>query len=443
MARETDGGMNDERVLVIMGSGETTPTMVETHKRLLARAGEDADAVVVDTPYGFQENRDDITARTREYFERNVQRPVEAVRLAGVEEMGAAALRTAEARVAAAGWIFAGPGSPSYLLRQWRRTTVPEMLADKLAEGGVVVFASAAACTLGSHAVPVYEIYKAGFEPFWLEGVDLMSGIGLDAVVIPHFDNAEGGTHDTRYCYLGERRLAAMEAELPGDTWVLGVDEHTAAILDLEAGTLTVDGRGGVTVRDRGARAVIPAGETRDLAGLRELAGTRPGGTLEARAAAAEAGTPADPGEQADAPGAAGEAGSPLLEDVARCRREFETALEAGDATAAVEAVLGLEETIRAWSADTFQSDELDRAVATLRRMIARLGAAADAGLHDHRDVVAPHVGALLDLRDRARDAGDYDTADRIRDDLAAGGVEVRDGAEGTEWVYDEERGSQ
>src|SRR6266571_3494942 len=33
-------------------------------------------------------------------------------------------------------------------------------------------------------------------------------------VVIPHYDNAEGGTHDTRFCYLGERRLAALEALL-------------------------------------------------------------------------------------------------------------------------------------------------------------------------------------------------------------------------------------
>ena len=35
-----------------------------------------------------------------------------------------------------------------------------------------------------------------------------MAEAGLDAVVIPHFDNAEGGNHDTRFCYLGERRLA-------------------------------------------------------------------------------------------------------------------------------------------------------------------------------------------------------------------------------------------
>ena len=55
-------------------------------------------------------------------------------------------------------------------------------------------------------------------------------------MVVPHFDNAEGGTHDTRFCYMGERRLAVMEELLPADAWVLGVDEHTALVFDLDAG---------------------------------------------------------------------------------------------------------------------------------------------------------------------------------------------------------------
>src|SRR2546430_10964210 len=62
-----------------------------------------------------------------------------------------------------------------------------------------VVFASAAALTLGSHTVPVYEIYKAGVEPAWVPGLDLVRrATGLPAVLIPHYDNAEGGHHDTR-----------------------------------------------------------------------------------------------------------------------------------------------------------------------------------------------------------------------------------------------------
>ncbi len=57
-----------------------------------------------------------------------------------------------------------------------------------------MVFASAAALTLGRWTVPVYEIYKVGEDPHWLEGLDLLSQTGIDGAVIPHFDNAEGGT---------------------------------------------------------------------------------------------------------------------------------------------------------------------------------------------------------------------------------------------------------
>src|SRR5690606_909343 len=131
----------------------------------------------------------------------------------------------------------------------WRDTPIPDVLAEKLARGGTLCFASAAALTLGSHAIPVYEIYKAGIDPHWVPGMDLIATItGLPAVVIPHYNNAEGGHHDTRYCYLGEQRLSKMEAELPEESFILGVDEHTAVVFDLDAGNVSVLGNGVLTV---------------------------------------------------------------------------------------------------------------------------------------------------------------------------------------------------
>jgi len=44
-------------------------------------------------------------------------------------------------------------------------------------------------------------------------------------------------------------------------------------------------------------------------------------------------------------------------------------------------------------------------------------------------------VDALLAVRAAARTAGDWATADRIRDQLAAAGVELRDGPEGVTWL--------
>jgi hypothetical protein len=62
--------------------------------------------------------------------------------------------------------------------------------------------------------------------------------------VIPHFDNAEGGNHDTRYCYLGARRLATLQSQLPQGDAIFGVDEYTVAIFREDERTVEVHGRG-------------------------------------------------------------------------------------------------------------------------------------------------------------------------------------------------------
>jgi hypothetical protein len=224
-------------VLAIMGSGETSPTMVAVHKALAARLGTGRAAVLLEAPYGFQENAADVSARAQAYFARSVGLAVTVLADAAGPggdpggDGGAAVVRAAD-------WVFAGPGSPSYALARWRGRPVAQSLRDRIGAGpGVTVLASAAAATIGFAAVPVYEIYKAGAAPHWLDGLDLLGVLGLKVAVIPHYDNAEGGNHDTRFAYLGEERLAGLEAALPPGAFVLGVDEHTGLVLDLDAQT--------------------------------------------------------------------------------------------------------------------------------------------------------------------------------------------------------------
>ncbi|MFG2615781.1 hypothetical protein [Streptomyces anulatus] len=104
-----------------------------------------------------------------------------------------------------------------------------------------------------------------------LTGLDLLGALGLPVAVIPHYDNAEGGTHDTRFCYLGEPRLAALEHELPDESAVLGIDEHTAVIVDLSTSLVRVWGRGVMTIRRRGASVLVPGGPALPLEQLRDL----------------------------------------------------------------------------------------------------------------------------------------------------------------------------
>lgn len=405
------------RVLTIMGSGETAPTMAKVHRMLLERVG--APAVLLDTPYGFQENADDISARAQEYFAQSVGHQI-AVASFPAADVDAVTHDRAMARVAAAAYVFAGPGSPTYALRQWVGTPLPGLLAGKLSGGGGVTFASAAALTLGIATVPVYEIYKAGETPNWREGLNLLeAATGLRAAVIPHYDNAEGGHHDTRYCYLGERRLAALEPDLPPGTFVLGVDEHTGLVLDLDERRASIVGNGVVTVRVAGHSTTFASGE---VVGFDALETAARGDSI---VRSPQAGEPAK---------ATHTARSPLLDDAARLEEEFKASLARRDVTGAVNAVLELDRIIVEWSADTLQSDEPDRARATLRSMIVRLGELAEVGARDPRALLAPFVDALLDLRERARAGKDFALSDAVRERLEAAGIEVRDTPEGVTW---------
>jgi len=107
----------------------------------------------------------------------------------------------------------------------------------------------------------------------------------------------------------------------------------------------------------------------------------------------------------------------------------------ARDGRGAVKAFLELDDLLVEWSRDSLQSDHLDRGRAALRAMVVRLGEAADRGLRDPRTLVGPFVEALLDARRQARTDRRFADADGLRDRLVGAGVEVRDTADGTEWV--------
>jgi len=410
------------RLLTIMGSGETAPTMMKHHRELIARLPQGAKAVVLDTPYGFQENAPELASRAVEYFRQSVGHPIEVAGLTRIKGADTVEVEKGLSAIRRADYLFAGPGSPTYALRHWEGTPVPDVVRTKLRSGGAVTFASAAALTLGRYTVPVYEVYKVGQDPYWLEGLDVLAAIDLEVAVIPHYDNTEGGHHDTRFCYLGERRLAMLEDELPDTAHVLGIDEHTGLVIDIDAATATVIGNGTVTVRKRGRSVVHQTGSVVPIDALRD--------PLGARVQAVAAPTPSSPSPTDSASSSAS-----LADDVSAAESAFEAAISRGDSAEAVRAALDLESAIRSWSADTLQSDAMDRAHAALRSMIVRLGEAAVKGLADPREAIAPVMNVMLELRSAVRADKRYDLSDLIRDRLTAIGIEVRDTPDGPVWL--------
>jgi cyanophycinase-like exopeptidase len=414
--------------LVIIGSGETSPTLIKIHRQLMAGA---IDPVMLDTSFGFQANADDLTEKIGAYFRDSVGTSMLPARWRSSDEPLVEREQTL-ALLARSSLAFAGPGSPSYALRQWINTPIPAALADIVRRDGTVMMGSAAAVTLGTVAVPVYEIYKVGEDPHWLPGLNLLGDLtGLQAAVIPHYDNQEGGRHDTRYCYLGESRLELMETLLPEGVGVLGVDEHTAAIFDLSERTVSIQGAGGLTIRREGRSQTFPSGTAIDISELQALLDGLPQSASGKFSSITPIQPVTDTPENLQSNG--NDAASLSATSVA-LKATFDACLVAADSDGALGACLELEDAIHAWSADTLQNDDVDRARQTLRSMLVDLATAAQDGLSDERESLAPVVSVALMARKHARDAKDFAMSDLLRDGLLAAGIEVRDTADGTEW---------
>jgi cyanophycinase-like exopeptidase len=236
------------RIFALMGSGENSPIMVTPHQKIIKSTGTNLNPINLNTPYSFQENIDELSAKIEKYFEVNV---------------GTKITTSSDplADIANAGWVFAGPGSPTYTLRQWRSAGIDKALIE-LTNRGSLVLASAAAMSVGAKVMPVYEMYKVGEDPYWVDGLNILeAATGIRATVIAHYNNAQGGTHDTRFCFAGEKRMKVLESLLDSDVAIIGVDEHTGIAFDLDAKTVEVFGKGVFTFKKNGEVKTFAAKE--------------------------------------------------------------------------------------------------------------------------------------------------------------------------------------
>jgi len=237
-------------------------TMGKVHRAVMSKIAEPVRAVFLDTPAGFQLNADEISAKAAQYFKQRFKIDLSVASFKAIAAATPVEVDDALRKLRRANYIFAGPGSPTYAVRNWQKTPILEEMARRLATGAHLVFASAAAIAMGRYALPVYEIYKVGEEPHWVEGLDLLGSYGLELAIVSHWNNAEGGTHDTRYCFMGEPRFKHLEKSLPDSTTILGIDEYTACIVDLNSAECQVMGAGQVTIRHRGRETYHPAPTT-------------------------------------------------------------------------------------------------------------------------------------------------------------------------------------
>jgi peptidase E len=349
-------------IIALMGSGELTATMVEVHKSLIKTMGPDARAFFIDTPAGFQLNVDQISRKAVDYFNDKIGYPLSIASYKTIEALRDGSADQAHAAVAQADYILLGPGSPTYALKQLRPSPFPDLFTQRIASGACLVAASAAALALGRWTLPVYEIYKCGESPHWVEGLDLLGRFGLNLTVVPHWNNAEGGSHDTSRCFMGVTRFHRLEETISSSTDILGLDEHTALIIDLGQSEATVKGIGKVVLRRRGEEYCFSKNDRIPWEWLRQR------------------------------------------------ETEHSPARKPGEEKAPAE----------------HRSDTEETASMQIRYNTDPLA--------NYRAHIAPVVESILQRRKTAREQGQWDLADMLRECLAQAGVAVVDNPKGTTW---------
>jgi peptidase E len=269
MAQPTPG------LFALLGSGETAPAGGQVYDRLVRTLTAPPSIALMETPAGFQPNAARVAGKIADYLQQRLGhlRPkivsIPARKRDTPESPDAPEI---SAPLRDANIIFLGPGSPTYAIKQLRDSLAYQRLLARQRRGAAVVAASAAAIALSAYALPVYEIYKVGEEPFWQPGLDLLGVYGLELAIVPHWNNAEGGAElDTSRCFMGQDRFAQLLALLPPSATVLGIDEHTALLVDVERGRCEVIGRGGVTVLRGGEESRYGREEPFALTALGEL----------------------------------------------------------------------------------------------------------------------------------------------------------------------------
>ncbi|MDX1708758.1 MAG: Type 1 glutamine amidotransferase-like domain-containing protein [Desulfobacterales bacterium] len=407
-------------MIVLMGSGELTATMVEVHKELLRRLADSPQAVFLDTPAGFQLNVDQISAKASDYFRSHVQQTLSVASFKSNDTISPFEAEQAYQTLREADYVLIGPGSPTYAVRQWQPSSIPKILTDLVKGGGCLVAASAAALTVGRFTLPVYEIYKVGAQLHWVDGMDLLKNFGFNLVVVPHWNNAEGGNHDTRFCFMGKPRFEQLVASLPQDVSIFGLDEHTACILDFANDQAFIKGIGQVTLQRAGQQMVFGSG---DQFALDVLRGTDTGQQWTQPPPASALATNTASGSRDD-----------FWEQIHQLEGEFHRGLDGHEAQKSTNALLELDRIIWQAQQNLENEESVVQARDSLREMMAILGTRLATLPRSQTDCLAPVVEQMLALRKTLRQRKQFEAADAIRDCLQKVNIVIEDDKNGSRW---------
>ena len=217
--------------LALVGSGEYTPAMLETDRRLLEMLGHPSARVALlataSAPEpGMPDRWNQMGLAHFAALGAEVFAPALLTRADAFDAQIVAALGSADM------FYFSG-GDPQYLIEILRDTPAWQVIRERHESGAILAGCSAGAMMLGGYTLGIRALI-AGQPPNWPPALGLLPHLA----VLPHFDRAAQ--------YMGEELLRAVLAVAPAGVTLLGIDEDTALVRNGDA--WLVSGRQSITV---------------------------------------------------------------------------------------------------------------------------------------------------------------------------------------------------
>lgn len=250
--------------IAFLGSGETSLAGGRIFEALARLIPPPLRIAVMETTAGFELNSPQVAGRVADFLQTRLQNYNPTIDLISARKKGTE-FSPDNPKILQpllrANFIFMGPGSPSYAVRQLQGSLAWDILRARHRQGAALIFASAATISVGAWALPVYEVYKVGEDVHAKRGLDLFADYGMNLSFVPHWNNADGGIDlDTSRCFFGIERFEQWRSLLPAENIVVGLDEHSGFILDFEAPCCEVSGVSSVSVLKSNEMKIYPAG---------------------------------------------------------------------------------------------------------------------------------------------------------------------------------------
>ena len=148
--------------VMLFGSGETLPASGKAYDYLAKNTSPRPVISILETPAGFQLNSARVAGEVGDFLVKRLQNYKPEIHILPARKKNSP-FSPDDAQILApmltSNWIFMGPGSPTYAVKQLINSLAFNYLTALFLHGCHVCLASAAVLAIGAHTLPVYEIY--------------------------------------------------------------------------------------------------------------------------------------------------------------------------------------------------------------------------------------------------------------------------------------------